>query len=189
LLRRTGTSDAETAAVRHPPLGDLTLPPGSASRQPGRLVSEKAIDRRAEIAVRPDGMGFPMQLLVTPVELKVPGNSKMLRLVRLGASGIAAACGLSPEEIEDYTLLTDEICGALIEASGGSPVCIQFRIDGATLLIEGTTPERGNTEPDTARTALSQQLLDVLAESHWFTREGGSLTLGATVRLRARGIG
>jgi hypothetical protein len=112
-----------------------------------------------------------------------------MRLARLMASGVATVCGLPLEEVEDFRVVVDEICATLIEAGEGGPVRLVFRVNGDLLLVEGATSAGSLEGPDEDRLALSRQILDVVTESHEFTRVDGHARFSAATRLRGSGVG
>lgn len=128
-------------------------------------------------------------LLPTPIQLELPGDSRFMRLARLLASGVATSCGLPLEEVEDFRVVVDEVCATLIEAGGGNPVRLTFRIRGDMLIVEGTTADRGVGGPDEDRLALSNQILDVVTASHDYERVDGQVLFTAATRLRGTGVG
>jgi anti-sigma regulatory factor (Ser/Thr protein kinase) len=112
-----------------------------------------------------------------------------MRLARLLASGVATACGLPLEEVEDFRVVVDEVCATLIEAGGGNPIRVSFSIRGDLLCVDGSTQDRGVGGPDADRLALSYQILDVVTEGHEFTRHDGHVSFTASTRLRGGGVG
>jgi anti-sigma regulatory factor (Ser/Thr protein kinase) len=128
-------------------------------------------------------------LLPSPIELELPGDSRFMRLARLLASGVATTCGLPLEEVEDFRVVVDEVCATLIEAGGGQPIRLTFRIRGELLCVDGTTRERPEAGPDEDRLALSHQILDVVTESHEYIRGNGEVVFRASTRLRSSGVG
>jgi serine/threonine-protein kinase RsbW len=126
--------------------------------------------------------------LSSPIELSLPGDSRYMRLARLMASGVASACGLPLEEVEDFRIVVDEICATLIEAGDGEPLTLAFRADHDTLVVEGRTRDVGRG-PNEDRLALSHQILDVVTEVHTFDQVDGEMVFSATTRLRGSGVG
>jgi hypothetical protein len=112
-----------------------------------------------------------------------------MRLARLMASGVATACGLPLEEVEDFRVVVDEICATLVEAGDGQPIRLVFRVSGDLLFVEGATPAGNRNGPDEDRLALSHQILDVVTDSHEFTRADGHARFSAATRLRGSGVG
>lgn len=130
-----------------------------------------------------------MDVLPDPIELSLPGDSRFMRLARLMASGVATACGLPLEEVEDFRVVVDEICATLIEAGNGRPVRLTFQVQGDLLLVEGTTADDHRGGPDEDRLALSHQILDVVTDTHKFSRVDGQARFSAATRLRGSGVG
>ncbi len=129
-------------------------------------------------------------LLPSPIELALPGDSRFMRLARLMASGVATACGLPLEEVEDFRVVVDEVCATLIEAGGGAPIRLVFRIDKGCLVVAGATQAVDHQGPDEDRLALSHQILDVVTDSHDFSRgPNGDVSFVAATRLRGSGVG
>jgi hypothetical protein len=112
-----------------------------------------------------------------------------MRLARLMASGVATACGLPLEEVEDFRVVVDEICATLIEAGDGQPLRLVFQVNGDLLLVEGATPADRSGGPDEDRLSLSRQILDVVTEYHEFARIDGHVRFSAATRLRGGGVG
>jgi hypothetical protein len=112
-----------------------------------------------------------------------------MRLARLMASGVATACGLPLEEVEDFRVVVDEVCATLIEAGGGAPIRLVFRVEDACLVVAGQTHSVDHAGPDKDRLALSHQILDVVTDSHEFVRRGDEVSFMAATRLRGSGVG
>jgi hypothetical protein len=112
-----------------------------------------------------------------------------MRLARLMASGVATACGLPLEEVEDFRVVVDEVCATLIEAGGGAQVRLTFRIEDSCLVVAGSTESLEHLGPDEDRLALSHQILDVVTDSHDFSRNGTEVLFVAATRLRGSGVG
>jgi serine/threonine-protein kinase RsbW len=125
----------------------------------------------------------------TPIELALPGDSRYMRLARLVASGVATTCGLPLEEVEDFRVAVDEVCATLIEAGGGEPIRLVFATTTGHLQVVGTTRDIDRLGPDEDRLALSRQILDVIAESHEFSRVDGHVQFEVVVALRGGGVG
>lgn len=128
-------------------------------------------------------------VLTTPIELALPGDSRFMRLARLVASGVATTCGLPLEEVEDFRVAVDEVCATLIEAGDGQPIRLRFTAANGALVVTGTTADVDQHGPDEDRLALSRQILDVIAESHSFSRIDGQAQVVVVTRLRGGGVG
>ena len=130
-----------------------------------------------------------MRLLLTPVELTLPADGRLVRLARLVATGVAAACGLPLESVEDFRIVVDEVCSTLVEASDSGTIGLSFWSDQGTLMVEGSTSIGPQRELDPARLALSHGLLDALADSHQLVHHGDRMTFVVATTLRANGVG
>jgi serine/threonine-protein kinase RsbW len=130
-----------------------------------------------------------MQLLLTPVELTLPADGRLLRLARLVATGVASACGLPVEGVEDFRMVVDEVCSSLVEVSGTGRIALSFRMERTQLIVEGSTAADPQRELDEDRLALSHVLLDVLADSHRVEHDGDRFTFLVSSELRANGVG
>jgi anti-sigma regulatory factor (Ser/Thr protein kinase) len=128
-------------------------------------------------------------LLPSPIALELPGDSRFMRLARLLASGVATACGLPLEEVEDFRVVVDEVCATLVEAGTGQPIRLEFTIRGSLLVVDGRTRDDDSGGIDEDRLSLSHQILDVVTESHEFSRVDGELRFTASTRLRGGGVG
>jgi anti-sigma regulatory factor (Ser/Thr protein kinase) len=85
-----------------------------------------------------------------PVDLRVPAEPAMSRVLRLAASGVASLCGYSVEEIEDIKIAVSEVLIALIEHGARQPVDVRFDVTGDEFRIQGSTVVRDFdiTHPD-----------------------------------------
>jgi serine/threonine-protein kinase RsbW len=116
------------------------------------------------------------------IELVLPADTRLVRLARLMASGVAGSVGFDVEEIEDLRIAVDEGCAALIESGDGSPLLLSFGLDGDTVEVFGSTAAGEAAIVDTARLSLSNQILDVVADEHELTSDHGRTIF----RLRKR---
>lgn len=119
-----------------------------------------------------------------PIELVLPGDSRYMRLARLMASGVATAIGLGLDAVEDVRTAVDEVCSTLIEVADGQPIRLVFAVSPKTLTVTGETETDGTSrQPDDDRLALSHQILQVVTDSHEFTRSNGSATFRIAIPL------
>ncbi len=77
--------------------------------------------------------------LVGPVQLRVPAQPTLSRVLRLAASGLASLGAFSVDEIEDIKIAVSEVLIALIEHGDGNPVDIEFVIDEGAFTVRGRT--------------------------------------------------
>ena len=124
-------------------------------------------------------------LVVTPIQLLLPGDSRYMRLARLMASGVATTCGLSLEAVQDFRIAVDELCATLMEVGAGQPVRLVFSTEGDSLVVRGDTDLNADARaPDEDRLALSHHILDGLTDAHEFTRSDGSAVFTIIVPCR-----
>lgn len=76
---------------------------------------------------------------IGPVEIRVPPNPSLSRVLRLAASGMASLSGFTVDEIEDIKIAVSEVLIALIEHGSGNSVDLQFSIDEHSLKLQGRT--------------------------------------------------
>ena len=74
-----------------------------------------------------------------PVQLRVPAEPSLSRVLRLAASGLASLTDFSVDEIEDIKIAVSEVLIALIEHGDLQPVEIEFRVDDAGFVVRGRT--------------------------------------------------
>ena len=106
------------------------------------------------------------------VRLELPIDTRIVRVARLVAGGLAATAGFDIEEVDDLRIAVDEVCGVLFEIGDGSPVDLTFTIDEQQVEIAGRTPaQTPAVEP--ARFTLSEQIVSAACDGHSWGVEGG----------------
>lgn len=75
--------------------------------------------------------------LIGPIEIRVPPDPSLSRVLRLAASGMASIAGFTVDEIEDIKIAVSEILIALIEHGDGQPVDVQFEVDSLSFKLRG----------------------------------------------------
>ena len=108
---------------------------------------------------------------MTALEIVVPADPRLLRVLRLVASGVASLGSLSLDGVEEVRVAVDELGATLIGASGGAPVTVRFELDATTLCVEGSTELDGSSPLEVD--PLTDRILDAVATSHEWTSEGG----------------
>jgi hypothetical protein len=108
--------------------------------------------------------------LITELQIVVPADPRLLRVLRLVASGVASLGSLSLDGVEEVRVAVDELGATLIGASGGAPVTVRFELDADTLCVEGSTELLTATDLDVD--PLTDRILDAVATSHEWTTEG-----------------
>ncbi len=76
---------------------------------------------------------------IGPVDVSVPPDPSMSRVVRLAASGVASLAGFSVDEVEDITIAVSEVFIALIEHGDGDRVALEFVVDQSAFNVRGRT--------------------------------------------------
>jgi anti-sigma regulatory factor (Ser/Thr protein kinase) len=97
------------------------------------------------------------------VDLEIEPDPRLVRLVRLVASGVASVSGLSMEETEDCRIAIDELCATLIEVGGDGTLEVQFKAADDGLHASGRI-RRGDTAPDEERLAVSRRIVTAVCD-------------------------
>jgi hypothetical protein len=109
------------------------------------------------------------------LELRIPPDPALIRVVRLATSGLASMLSFDLDGIEDLKIAVDEACSALIEVSDGSPIHLRLgRMSPWGLWVEGTTSTSTEGRTDAERIALSERILDVIVDRHEFVVADGT---------------
>jgi anti-sigma regulatory factor (Ser/Thr protein kinase) len=99
-----------------------------------------------------------------PIEIRVPAEPSLSRVVRLAASGVASLAGFTVDEIENIKIAVSEVLIALVEHGAGQPIDIQFSVGEKSFDVRGrTTVETFDiNHPDLAlcRTVLAEVCID-----------------------------
>jgi hypothetical protein len=105
------------------------------------------------------------------LRLEVPPDPRLLRVLRLVASGVASLGGFSLESVEEIRVAVDELGSTLIGASTGGPIELTFELLGDRLSVEGRTSIDGNGALEVD--PLTDRILDVVATRHEWSSDGG----------------
>lgn len=81
----------------------------------------------------------------TLLELVVPADPQLLRIVRLVASGLASLANLDLDAVEEIRVAADEVVSTLIEASDGEPIRVRMTATPELLRLEASTDLGGGT--------------------------------------------
>lgn len=107
----------------------------------------------------------------TRVELVVPADPQLLRIVRLVASGLASLASLDLDGVEEVRVAADELVSTLIEVSDGEPVHIRLTITDDVLRLEASTPLAPGATLDVD--PMVDRVLEAVSTSHsWRTDDG-----------------
>ena len=107
----------------------------------------------------------------TTLQLVLPPDPRLLRVLRLVASGVASLADLDLATVEEVRVAVDELGSTLIGASTGASIEISFELTSDNLCVEGRTPLGAGAmlvvDP------LTDRILDVVATSHaWDSADG-----------------
>jgi hypothetical protein len=100
------------------------------------------------------------------IELTIPADPRLLRLVRLVASGLASTAGFDVDELDDLRIAVDEAVTALLEGGNGSSLPISFHVDGGEVAMSGSTPASSGDPLDASRLEISTQILAAVCDEH-----------------------
>ncbi len=107
----------------------------------------------------------------TTLHLVLPPDPRLLRVLRLVASGVASLTDLDLAAVEEVRVAVDELGSTLIGASTGAPIEISFELTSGGLSVAGQTSLE--TGASLVVDPLTDRILDVVASSHaWHTTEG-----------------
>ena len=107
----------------------------------------------------------------THLQLSLPPDPRLLRVLRLVASGVASLGQLDLAAVEEVRVAVDELGSTLIAASTGSPIEITVELTDTALRIEGSTALADGAELEVD--PLTDRILDVVASTHeWSSVDG-----------------
>lgn len=107
----------------------------------------------------------------TTVELRLPSDPQLLRVLRLVGSGLASLGHLDLNAVEEVRVAVDELASALMTAGDGGLIDLTFELTPEALCVEGSTgvPEGAEMAID----PMTDRLLSVVATTHrWGVRDG-----------------
>lgn len=116
------------------------------------------------------------------IELVLPADTRLVRVARLVASGVATAAGFDVDEVEDLRIAVDEVCTALVEGGDGSPLLLGFDLGDGEVTVVGSTKASGAVEFEPDRLALSRQILAVVADEHDIAAIRGQISVRVNKR-------
>jgi serine/threonine-protein kinase RsbW len=124
------------------------------------------------------------QTTTEPIELVLPADTRLVRVARLVASGVATTAGFDVEELEDLRIAVDELCAALVEGGDGSPMALTFEIGLSGVSVRGRTPVADTSQLDIEpeRLSLSRQILRVVVDEYEIVQAEGELLVQLTKR-------
>jgi hypothetical protein len=107
------------------------------------------------------------------LRIELAPDPRLLRVVRLVASGVASLGAFDVAAVEEVRVAVDELGATLIGASTGGPVELTFEMVGDTLCVEGRT-DAGGAELEVD--PLTDRILDVVATHHEWGSDDGKAT-------------
>lgn len=119
-------------------------------------------------------------LTAGPVDISVPPDAAMSRVIRLAASGIATMGDFTIDEIEDIKIAVSEVLIALIEHGDGGTVDVRLELDAAGFSVRGRTACRDLdlAHPDLA---LCRTVLQGVCSDHSIAVIDGMAEISAAV--------
>jgi hypothetical protein len=115
-----------------------------------------------------------------PVDIRLPPDPTLSRVLRLAASGMASLAGFTVDEIEDIKVAVSEVLLALIEHGEGASIDMRFMIDGRCFDVHGRTVVDAfdDQHPDLV---LCRTVLAGVCATHGIDLVDGSAQIWATV--------
>jgi hypothetical protein len=115
-----------------------------------------------------------------PVDIRVPPDPSLSRLLRLAASGLASLSAFTVDEIEDIKVAVSEVLLALIEHGGGEAIDIRLTTDARSFVV------RAGTATDTFDAAhpdlvMCRTVLSGVCTEHHLDFTSGRAEIMATV--------
>ncbi|HJR23882.1 MAG TPA: hypothetical protein VJ804_00290 [Acidimicrobiales bacterium] len=107
----------------------------------------------------------------TSLQLVLPGDPQLLRIVRLVASGLASLTDLGLDAVEEVRAAADELVSTLMESSKGEAVTLTLSLEADRLRLEARAPLAGGGALEVD--PITDQILDKVASNHsWATADG-----------------
>jgi serine/threonine-protein kinase RsbW len=116
------------------------------------------------------------------IELVLPADTRLVRVARLVASGVATTAGFDVDEVEDLRIAVDEVCTALVEGGDGSPLLLGFDLGDGEVTVVGSTKASGDVAFEPDRLALSRQILAVVVDEHDISANHGQISVRVNKR-------
>jgi serine/threonine-protein kinase RsbW len=120
------------------------------------------------------------------IELTIPPDPRLLRLVRLVASGLASTAGFDVDELEDLRIAVDEAVTALLEGGDGTRLPLRFKIEGRQVTMTGEAAASGTDPLDAERLELSSQILEAVCDEHELGVADGAVRVRISRRAGGR---
>jgi hypothetical protein len=105
------------------------------------------------------------------LRLELSADPRLLRILRLVASGMASLGEFDLAAVEEARVAVDELGATLIAASTGGLISLTFELTDGLLCIEGRTDLGNGKELEVD--PLTDRILDVVATHHEWSTDGG----------------
>lgn len=119
--------------------------------------------------------------MIGPVQLHLPADPTLSRVVRLAASALASLGGFDVALIGDVKLAVSEVVLALIERGSGNDLNIVLRFDGLSFYVDGSTVT-DSFALDHPDLALCRSVLSGITVSHEILYADGGAQIRAELR-------
>jgi hypothetical protein len=114
-----------------------------------------------------------------PVEVRIPAEAALSRIVRLAASGLASLTGFTIDDIETIKIAVSEVTTALIEHGVGDPVDIALAAhEDFTVRARTASPD---FDPQHVELELCRAVLGQVCHEHGMDQVEGYAEIWATV--------
>jgi hypothetical protein len=104
------------------------------------------------------------------LRLELSPDPRLLRVLRLVASGVASLGEFDLAAVEEVRVAVDELGATLMTASTGGLIELTFELVDGTLAVDGRTDLGGSTELEVD--PLTDRILDVVATRHEWSTSG-----------------
>jgi serine/threonine-protein kinase RsbW len=108
----------------------------------------------------------------------MPADASFLRLARLAAADAGTRAGFTVEDVEDLRLAIDELCGPLMNGSGGTISLVFLVVDGR-VDIEGRGPA---PEDEPAYADIGDAIITAVVDEHTIESRDGTQSFRAMKR-------
>lgn len=116
-----------------------------------------------------------METIEGTIELTIPPDPRLLRMVRLVAAGLATTAGFDVDELEDLRIAVDEAVTALLEGGSGAAVPLVFELAPGLVAMSGRTEAAGADPLDAERIELSSLILSAVCDEHELRVDDGAV--------------
>jgi anti-sigma regulatory factor (Ser/Thr protein kinase) len=123
-----------------------------------------------------------------PIDLRLPADPSMSKVLRLAASGVASLSGFDVEEIEEIKLAVSEVLIALVEHGSADHVDLQFVASSDEFIVHGSTVATSAIDEHAPDLALCRAVLTDVCTEHDLTIDDEAVRITATLRRPFAGL-